>query len=296
MELGNAQTISDVAKVIHDAVYTQSLSQKYSVFLCGGNDSTSDRPGIAETLNSLSWGLDIVTAEDLFQDLLSGTTRHNLLILEELLADSVDSIVLIVESAGAIAELGVFSSNESLRERMVCVLDKQYERKKSFIRNGPLKLVEDTNRRNVIYGDLSDHDTIAWRVFFAVLQNAHNPAPNTGVSNLMQSPHFLVSCIYVLGSVLRSELIDIVTYAPGVTSTHHAEALVTGALSMLSKRRHIEITPDGFILTDGGLALFRKLGRRGQHTHAYNLQIMDRLRVDVMTSRLRSREFTVRMT
>ena len=83
--------------------------------------------------------------EDIFDELLYSSKTKDLLSLEALLAESVDAIVLIPESPGSFAELWAFANDERLRKKMICVVDKKYKKDKSFINQGPLKLVKKEN-------------------------------------------------------------------------------------------------------------------------------------------------------
>ena len=103
-----------------------------------------------------SYRYDIFRPEDLFGELMSGPHHQDLIALENMLADSVDAVVLAVESWGAVAELGSFASNPRLRKKMVCLVDRQYKKSRSFINRGPLRLLKDRKEGEVLYIDFSD--------------------------------------------------------------------------------------------------------------------------------------------
>ena len=147
-----------LSKKIRDDIYRPAYSFKTTIFLCGADISQKDmmRYTIAEALKSrrLYWYyFDIVYPEDIFDELLFGSRSSDLLSLEGLLADSVDAIVLIPESPGSFAELGAFANDEKLRQKLICIIDKKYKKDKSFINQGPLKLVKQANRNGIIYVD-----------------------------------------------------------------------------------------------------------------------------------------------
>ena len=126
-----------IAKQIHEEVYKSFHTYKTTLFLCGAGRSTvgSVRKKIDDILKSewFSYQYDIFYPEDLFDELLLGPSHHDLISLENILADSVDAVVLVVESYGAVAELGSFVSNNKLRKKLACVVDKRYKKDKSFI-------------------------------------------------------------------------------------------------------------------------------------------------------------------
>src|SRR5262249_47805835 len=71
--------------------------------------------------------------EDTFADLLE---------LEAYLADTSDLIVLFVESAGSIAELGAFAADASLRPRTLAVLNSSHDTNRTFITDGPVRRIK----------------------------------------------------------------------------------------------------------------------------------------------------------
>lgn len=132
-----------IARKIKKEIFQPSLSFKTTIFLCGKdkNDKSSIRHKIAQGFTKGFWyssNYDLIYPEDIFEELLYSSNSTDLLTLENLLADSVDAVVVIPESAGSFAELGAFANNEKLRSKMICVMDARYKRDKSFINQGPL--------------------------------------------------------------------------------------------------------------------------------------------------------------
>jgi len=235
--------------------------------------------------------MDVFTAEDLFEDLLFGAGHEKLLNLENVLADSVDAVVLVVESAGAIAELGAFANTDRLRPKLVCVLKKRYRRDKSFINYGPLRLMKDRDEGRCIFGDFGDPPSMEWQVWHAVRDLYRGRGKPARVSNLVQAPHYVLSCVYLLGPVSRNELVQLVAAAPGCGDAR-APSLTTAALSALLGRGQIEAGPDGYLLTHDGTQAFLKLGTRSGHRHTYDLKAMDDIRVNLLTWRLRGKRLS----
>ena len=52
-----------------------------------------------------------------------------------------DCVMIILESVGAIAELGAFSVNDSVAKTILLINDKRYENEKSFLQMGPVAKV-----------------------------------------------------------------------------------------------------------------------------------------------------------
>jgi hypothetical protein len=113
MQSLNEITKSDsriIANKIRRDIFEPAFTFKTTIFLCGKNinDKDSIRYKVAEILKtrySYASKFDLVYPEGIFEDLLYGSNATDLLSLENLLADSVDAVVVIPESAGSFAEL-----------------------------------------------------------------------------------------------------------------------------------------------------------------------------------------------
>ncbi len=151
--------LKPVVRIILDQVYKRAFDYKTSIFLCGASKNSPDsvRAQVDRMLRAwrFSYRYDLVYSEDLFDELLFGQNHQDLLTLENILADSVDAIVLIIESYGAVAELGAFAGSESLRKKSVCVVDRKYKLSKSFINYGPVRLLKDKGEGVTLFVDYS---------------------------------------------------------------------------------------------------------------------------------------------
>lgn len=131
------------------------------VFLCGGprtNDLLPIRSVRHMLYNELTSGRhgDIATrlrlAEDI-QDWYRDGNYPDLLTFEEHLAGLSAVIVLIVESPGAVAELGAFSMRSMFVERLLVLVAELHYEAESFIRLGPLKRIENYSDQSVLVYD-----------------------------------------------------------------------------------------------------------------------------------------------
>ena len=73
----------------------------------------------------------------------------DLLELENYLAHLADVIVLFVESPGSIAELGAFAASDTLRPKLLAVRNTFYASEQSFIADGPIRKIWNTNEESV---------------------------------------------------------------------------------------------------------------------------------------------------
>lgn len=88
-----------------------------------------------------------------FKDWLHDSNYPDLLSFESDLAQTSSLVVIALESAGSIAELGSFSVNEQLSPKVVAVLSEYHHNKPSFIKLGPLRQLAEHN----IYSYPYDH-------------------------------------------------------------------------------------------------------------------------------------------
>lgn len=94
----------------------------------------------------------VLLAEDATSWAMADSRYENLFELENDLAYLSAIILVVVESAGSIAELGAFCQAFSLRKRLVAIVERGYydEDPPSFIRAGPVTLLEDSDPESVI--------------------------------------------------------------------------------------------------------------------------------------------------
>jgi len=278
-------SIEWLAKRIHEEVYSRFYSYKTAVFLCGAGPDNKN--SVREQINNAllsgwnSFQYDIFRPEDLFGELMSGPHHQDLIALENMLADSVDAVVLAVESWGAVAELGSFASNPRLRKKIVCLVDKLYKKRRSFINFGPVRLLKDRKEGEVLYIDFSDAASDIDKVRKAIAQVRKHGSKSASLANVVQAHHFVLSCIYLVEPVARRGLALLVRHASGADE-RRAEALTAGALAMLNKYGEVHLTSEGYRLSKHGLAHFAALGRRGSARQTVNVKAMDALRVAIL--------------
>ena len=127
------------------------------IFVCGAaietNNGKNARNRFIEYATKHLEEYDIFIAENffnLFKD------KVDLLTIEDKLAKYSDCIILFLESASSIAELGAFSNNNDLVKQMLIINEVKFEGVSSFITNGP---IEKTNNQSIygctIYCDMS---------------------------------------------------------------------------------------------------------------------------------------------
>ena len=122
------------------------------VFLCGGYIDPAQGP-LKSVRDALLRSLPdrhklgearVILAETATEK-LPGSPFSNLLDLEEYIAAVADGVILIVESAGSICELGAFVKTEEIADKLVIVISNDHDNQHSFIKLGALKYFEDAH-------------------------------------------------------------------------------------------------------------------------------------------------------
>lgn len=307
-------TIADcklIADKIKKDIFEPAFTFKKTIFLCGKdiNDKSSIRYKIAQALTKSFWysdSYDLIYPEDIFDELLYSSTSTDLLSLENLLADSVDAVVVIPESAGSFAELGAFANNEKLREKMICVIDIKYKRDKSFINQGPVKLVKSVNKDAVIYIEESKIGTAlsskidSFSVFSRdsevdKLVAAIRKMKKIGIKNkitLLQLDRFLLPAIFLLEPVDKTVLIKIVGFA--IENEKNSYNSTSTALTMLTKKRYIQASAVGYTLTKLGINEFFSFRKKNsRHKQQDKTIAIDDLRIEILNLRYRNKKMKV---
>lgn len=150
-----AQTLAEIAKTLNIGESTVQNPFK-KIFLCGGprakanEQPTSLRGQLIALLEDKDGSLPphIVLAEEAvtWYHNLTSDRFSNLVELEACIAALSTRILLIVESAGSMTELGAFSFDERLSKKLYAVLDKSYEKDQSFIMDGPIAKIRSFRR------------------------------------------------------------------------------------------------------------------------------------------------------
>jgi len=298
-----------IATRVRDVIFKPAYNYKITIFLCGAamSETSKIRFKVAEILKSFwySFYYDIIFPEEMFEELLYSSHSKDLLSLENLLAESVDAIVLIPESPGSYTELGAFANNENLRAKLVCVVDNKYKKHKSFINQGPLKLVKQTSKENIIYVDPVEIGK-AWRdyknVFSYISKDKEVDKIVTRVKKIkknstkvgdkitiLQIDRFLLPIIYLLEPVSKNTLINIIEYATEDKS--NGFQLTTIALTILIKKRQIELTIEGYKLTEIGLNDFLSFKAKSTRVkYQDETVIIDNLRLEILNLKNRQKK------
>ncbi len=282
-----------LSKKIFDDIYRPAYTFKTTIFLCGADRSQTDkmRFKIAKALNSWKYRFqyDIVYPEDIFDELLFSSKSKDLLSLEGLLAESVDAIVLIPESPGAFTELGAFANDEELRKKLICVIDKRYKKTKSFINQGPLKLVKKANKHGLVFVDPNDIENEIEKLNSSLKKLKKVSSKRSDKISLLQLDNFILPSIFLLQPVSIKILINLV--ASATQDEVNAFQTTTTALTILTKKKQIELTTIGYKLTGLGVENFFVFSKTRSRIKRHDETVeIDNLRLEILNLKYRKKK------
>ena len=268
------------------------------IFLCGGPQDfknpkvISIRDAIGKELSNGSNSdlNDRIKVPEEIDDWSRNGIYRDLVTFESHLASLASLIILVVESPGSIAELGVFSSIEAFSERLIAIVAEREHAQQSFIRLGPLQHLENIGRPVLVY---DWHDEAPGRslnnfVKFSsqmpdLLGNIRLAATDTQsgqqifkADNALHVMLLIVDLCDLFGALSQKEVHDyLVSLALGLAAT-----TVTQYLFVLEKCEMLFIKARG-----NGRYYYTKSSRSLLSFAFVDRQSMDydRLRIDVIT-------------
>ncbi len=275
------QALKIVAQVIKDKIFVSHYKKSVTVFLCGADikDKTTARSKMAAIFKHYP-RYELLYPEDLFDDFLAGQGHYSLLELENILADSVDSIVLFPESPGSFAEIGAFSNNEKLAKKMVVLSNKKYKTNKSFINYGPYRLIKLTGTGKVMhinYTHLS-HPDEKYKIYRNVnnyiskIKKEHPVKKN--VANILETENFILPCIYLIDKIDTEMLTKLINFATNQDSML-CKIAIKSSLGRLAFKKYISKTANGYQVTSEGAKYITK---------TFNNIYLDKARIEILNT------------
>lgn len=284
--------LAEIAATLEREVFGRIRLTSPAVFLVGAAPSAGSKLR-DEIRNELAGrpripGFDVYYPEDLFEELLRGGEKGaDLLELENMLAENVHAVVILLESPGAIAELGAFSNHEKLRDRLVVVVDIKHRRDRSFIMNGPINFLERKTGSKIIFHKLTDPSLprLGADIRTAIRKVSENVTVEASVRNPIAAQHYMRMAIHVLHPITQVSLQKLVEYS-GSAGSHEANRIVSTAMSILRKEGEVALGPHGYTLTDAGRERIKRLVKSEPDGRRI-VKALDQIRINVMTLRFR---------
>ncbi len=262
--------ISNLKSILNQK--NRSITFPKFVFLCGkcydhNQHNSSNRGTIGRFLNSKSKDIIIVLSEEIWDYAFS--SNIDLLTFEDFLAEISDWIILFVESAGSICELGAFAYVDSaFKDKLILVLDKARQNDKSFIMTGAVaKATKD--KVKVIFTKLEGNGLLSNAEMRELVEqiastsvdynskiNVKSPNINKDKINVYSFILELLELIEITQPVLQKDLIEIYKEIKGFNSfkfvkrdgqEFHDEIKIEYIIRLLHVVKIIDINEKGLI-------------------------------------------------
>lgn len=285
----------DLAIGLRDSFLTKMRSgRNRTLFLVGAQAQRSDslRAKLRYELASrprTHEKADVYYPEDLFDELLSGKLGHsyNLLELENLLAKGVHAIVIILEGAGAIAELGAFCNHPDLSKKLIVIANTRYRRDRSFIMLGPVKQLRENDKNSVVFFDFESSDTV--RLGLEVRRKLRTLYLSSSISGNPDNPivaqDYLLGAAWVRQPITIDDAAHMIKVASGETQDNPA-VIARMALSILETRRLVSVTQGEYRINQQGIETLKtRIAASGQNKEIWNT--LDQYRVRYLNRAVR---------
>lgn len=232
--------------------------EQIPIFLCGGSrpDHRRLREELGKQISRIAskYTYSVHYPEDMFIELISGHHGRDLLTLENILANSVHCVVILLQSPGTFAELGAFSNHAGLCNKLVVVIDNEYRGKRSFISLGPIRYLNTHTKSKVLYSDISftNLSRLTKQVADASREIPKEPLAMDYLANPIASLRFYLALTYVFDPLPKTLLFEILRHLPSeqpATIDTVAETVTTN----LVKRQEISIDSEKISITQKGI-------------------------------------------
>jgi len=266
---------TSIVRQIYQEVFLHTQHCNIDLFLCGGASSktnASNRDLLRKRLEKND-KLSIFYPEDMFMELLS-RKKYDLFTLENFLAENSDLIMIVCESPGSFTELGAFTSNDKILDKLVVLIQKKYKNDKSFIMQGPVRYIESKNKNNVIYfnNDMDDMEKVVegylsskyW--FYGNKKYARKYGRYTKEIDLISGQfYFIMLLLYFYNRVEIKDMNEAIkaVYFERMFEASRFEVIYTAALKRLYKEgmliKEVEESTYFYRLTQKGYCNVKKL-------------------------------------
>lgn len=180
------------------------LSDAPIVLLCGGsvkiknNPDDTDPPlsSLRDAISRSNFSYEIFRPEEITSWQADGVFK-NLMTFETDLAAICTLVVIILESAGSLAELGAFSQLSELSEKIIAVRSSKFQNDRSFINLGILRYIAEKHKSSIksYPWNIEDPSSITVELITDVvsdIQDELSKLKKTEVLNLKKSSHVIV--------------------------------------------------------------------------------------------------------
>jgi hypothetical protein len=278
---------------IYNDVYLKMNNQYIDVFLCGGADPKKHiRDKVRNKIKKMK-NIKILYPEDLFIEILNIDKNSDLLSLEQFLADNCDFICVIVESPGSFVELGAFVNSSNTIDKVIGVVEQKRKKEKSFIMQGPIKLLSKNDKNSVVYYDtnnIDDLSNILRTVFYRRkrLNNKHN-INKKSINTIIGLYNFIPLLLYFYNEIEVSEMKNFIKeiFMEYKLDQKNFNTMYNSSLKLLYKDKYFVKTTNNlntvYSLTEKGYIFINKIL---QEMNIKNkTKLYDSIRFDIMNEK-----------
>lgn len=257
-----------------------------AIFLCGSNQSNqrSFRDEIQQAVQGIKskFAYRVYYPEKIFMELIYGHQKRDLLSLENVLAESVHSVAILLESVGTIAELGAFANHAQLSNKMVVFIKSQHKNDKSFINLGPIRHLREKTSSEVVYIDFKSENIniIAEKIRDHARKSSAEFPISYSVFNPIILDRLLLGLIYIFDPIPKNFIIKLI--ADNETNNYGLIDLAEAILHLQHSEGKIFTSPNGISTTEKGSNILLDLDatkaashKKAKFLHAKRLQSLN---------------------
>lgn len=211
----NAKVIT-IADEINKYFLDETMrSNEISIFLCGGSGALEGkfRKALGTRIEEVSsrYKYLIFYPEDMFVELILGHMKQDLITLENLLANCVNTIVILLQSPGTFTELGAFTNFDRIKDKLVIIIDPKYSKKRSFINLGPLRYLKAKTNSKIIQIPMNEEymDRLVYRITEASREISEQSPPIMDLSNPIYAHKFYLALAYIFDPIPKKAILEI---------------------------------------------------------------------------------------
>jgi|GEM_PF-766617 len=288
--------ILNICQELVDRFLASSIKRdEITIFLCGGasKNEAEFRVALGTAIKSLKskYQYSVYYPERVFVELILGHKRYDLLSLENLLANSVNTVIVPLQSPGTYTELGAFANHPELQNKLTVVIDPKYKRAPSFINTGPIRYLKSKTDSQIIYHEMEMRSVgvLAKNLSEAArkISNLHPIIPS--LTNPLTSYEFYLALIFVLDQIPRQTAIQIAQQFESVNKDLVATVAETVINGLINERKIalvgnlLSIPPQGI----NELLVSFKTSKKSEEL----LEFLTRLRMNALNIILRGKTY-----
>ena len=253
----NSNIIKIAEKIKSQFLDESQMLNEISIFLCGssGTEESKFRREIGKKISRTvsKYKYFVYYPEDMFIELILGHQKKDLLTLESLLADSVNAVVILLQSPGTFTELGAFTNYKKLSGKLIVIIDPRFARARSFINLGPVRFLKAKTKSKVLFVpmDSSNLYKLVKQIADAARDVAKHSSPIRNLSNPISAYTFYLALIYVFEPIPKNAIFTI----SRTLSTNEEKIVVTAAETVINgliNERRVFLSSENLSTTSKG--------------------------------------------